>query len=81
MGFGMDKKNYKMMDITACYVKPSKNPTDQIIYSFHHLPRQHHGDAGALLPGGQAGGPALLPQGPRQPGHLGHRPEYRLRLV
>merc|ERR1719232_1491012 len=33
MGFGMDKKNYKMMDITACYVQP--NSTSVMLEHFY----------------------------------------------
>ena len=33
MGFGMDKRDHKMMDITACYMEPSNLKSKHLVHN------------------------------------------------
>ena len=79
----MDRRNHRMMDITACYMEPS------ITYHLYYLIKENNPDLsrqfpphpGSLLPGGPRQPAALQPQGAGQPGHLGRGHRHRLPLV
>ena len=36
MGIGNDRRNYNMMDVTACYLKDSNNNTVQYTYPINN---------------------------------------------
>ena len=82
MGFGMDKRDHKMMDITACYMEPSNLKSKYLVHTFFlDLSRCVSTNAGSLLPGGPRQPAAVQPQGAGQPPHLGPGHRHRLPLV